>query len=280
MKTQSVGNGGGAGATAAPATTGEATFVTATSAVLTGTVLPSTCPSGRQPIFLYGTTTNYGNTALGAFVAPSNLPTPVMATVTGLEPATTYHVRLTANDSCGTTAQINDVVFVTPARAAEPVVPATSPFPTNPMIRDTLATRIDGNSATAVVRVDVGRCVDQPLSVRVALRDDAGTPVPGATVDLLPSAERSVVSDTDAAMPVSVSVTGLSPGRPYTLRASASNACGAASGTDVPLLPGPAPAASNTAVVAAGATVAAAAALAVVVIVLRRRPHRRKPTPT
>lgn len=274
MNTQPVGNGGGAGATAPPATTGAATNITATSAVLTGTVLPSSCPSGRQPVFLYGSTTNYGNAALGAFVAPSNLPTPVMATVTGLEPGTEYHVRLTANDSCGTTAQINDVVFFTPAPTVEPAVPASAMPPSGPTIRDVATTRDDGHGATVVVRLDGRGCADQPLSVRVALRDETGAPVPGAAIDVAPTngpAEAATASRGNDE-PVVVSLVGLLPGMGYTVRASVSNACGATTGAEVSLPAGPATDEPSIAMIGVGvAATMAMLGAAVVMAVVRRR---------
>jgi hypothetical protein len=113
--------------------TGSATGVTATSATLNGTVNPN--GSATSWHFEYGTTTAYGQTtpAQNAGSGTSNLG--VSATVASLQAGKTYHFRIVATSTGGTSAGA-DATFSTPAPGASPPAVTTSP-----------ATGITGNGA-------------------------------------------------------------------------------------------------------------------------------------
>jgi hypothetical protein len=97
------------------------------SAVVEGTLNPNDKPATYS--FEYGTTTAYGLVTSAASVAKGKNNVAVSATLTGLEPSTTYHFRLVASNSDGTTRGA-DVTFTT---AADPTAPeVTAPAPADP----------------------------------------------------------------------------------------------------------------------------------------------------
>lgn len=103
-------------AAATGATTGSATDVTTTSAVLQGV---ADAPSDDADYaFQYGPSSNYGGFTQAKPVGSG--PTPVSATVSGLQPNTTYHFRLLVSDASTdppTGAEGQDVTFTTLATA-------------------------------------------------------------------------------------------------------------------------------------------------------------------
>lgn len=108
-----------------------ATGVTGTTAVINGTVNANTLSTSVS--FNWGPTASYGNTVAG--IPPTvtgTTTTPVLANLSGLLPATTYHFRVTGTNASGTSYG-NDLTFTTTA-AAPTVI-------TNP------ATNIGGNDA-------------------------------------------------------------------------------------------------------------------------------------
>lgn len=94
------------------ATTGQATGVTATTATLEGTVFPN--QNDTTYYFQYGTTTAYGTQTPNQGPVGGNAGKDVDADVTGLTPGTTYHFRLVAVNSDGTSFG-SDATFTTPA---------------------------------------------------------------------------------------------------------------------------------------------------------------------
>jgi hypothetical protein len=102
------------------------TGVSGSSAVLHGNVNPNDRPTTY--LFEYGTTTAYGSTTPQGSLAKSKSAKPVSATVTGLEPETTYHFRLVATNSKGTTRG-PDIAFTT---LDSGVLPPPDPGPTDP----------------------------------------------------------------------------------------------------------------------------------------------------
>ena len=101
--------------TSAPSeTTGSATGVTATEAIVHGVVSPNGLSTTDQ--FEYGTTTSYGTTvpvpAESAGSGTAEIPKGNI--LTGLKPSTTYHFRLVGMNSDGTTDG-NDATFTTVA---------------------------------------------------------------------------------------------------------------------------------------------------------------------
>lgn len=92
-------------------TTLAATSITATSAVLNGTINAN--GSTTVPTFDYGLTSGYGSVVMGApsEVSGTNI-TPVSASITGLNPGTTYRYRINGTSSGGTTRSA-EVIFTT-----------------------------------------------------------------------------------------------------------------------------------------------------------------------
>jgi hypothetical protein len=110
--------------------TGSASNLSAEGAILHGTVNPLGAQSGYH--FEYGTTTHYGSQSpLGHDVVVGKGQVPVVASqqIFGLQPATTYHYRLVAQNSAGSDAG-EDRTFTTlpltavPQRSYELVSPA------------------------------------------------------------------------------------------------------------------------------------------------------------
>src|SRR5256885_1443570 len=97
-------------ASAPTAITGPVRAIGPTSATVTGTVNPN--GQATSWYFEYGTTTGYGSkTATGnAGSGTSNVS--VSAPLAGLAPGTTYHYRLVATSSAGTSRGA-DVIFTT-----------------------------------------------------------------------------------------------------------------------------------------------------------------------
>jgi hypothetical protein len=102
--------------------------VTASSALLSGTVNPNDHQTTYQ--FEYGLTTAYGSPTPQGSAGNDDDPYPVSATITGLQPSTTYHFRLVATSNKGTTRG-PDRSFTTLAAGA-PGGPAPEPDPDTP----------------------------------------------------------------------------------------------------------------------------------------------------
>jgi hypothetical protein len=103
---------GDASAAAAPgAVTGAVTSVKPTSAVVSGAVNPN--GASTTWYFEYGSTTSYGSKT-PANTASGSSTVSVSATIAGLAPATSYHYRLVATSSAGTSAGA-DGIFSTSA---------------------------------------------------------------------------------------------------------------------------------------------------------------------
>jgi len=113
------------------ATTGAASAVSATGATLAGQVDPNGAATTYS--FEYGPTTAYGAATTPVSAGAGITPTPASAALAGLTPATTYHYRLDATSSAGTTPGA-DLTFTTlagaaPAPKTTPAGPGTPPGP-------------------------------------------------------------------------------------------------------------------------------------------------------
>ena len=102
-------------ATAPAAITGPVTTVAATTATVSGTVNPNGDATSWH--FDYGTSTGYGTSTPSSSAGSTTANTGVTANLTGLTPGTTYHYRVVATNTGGTT-QGADGIFTT---AATPV---------------------------------------------------------------------------------------------------------------------------------------------------------------
>jgi len=80
--------------------TGSATSVTSTSATLNGTVNPN--GASTTYYFQYGTTTSYGSNTSSTSAGSGSSGVSASASVSGLSSNTTYHYRLVASNSAGT----------------------------------------------------------------------------------------------------------------------------------------------------------------------------------
>jgi hypothetical protein len=113
----------GIAAAAAPtAITGPVTATASTTATLIGTVNPNGASTTWH--FDYGKTTSYGSTTAPVNAGSGTVNTGVSQDLTGLTPGTTYHYRLVATSSGGTTSG-SDGIFNT-ASAAPPTVTTTA----------------------------------------------------------------------------------------------------------------------------------------------------------
>lgn len=93
------------------ATTNAATNVTSTSATLNATVFPNQNPTTYY--FQYGTTPSYGTQTATQGPVGGNAGKAASADVAGLTPGTTYHFRIVASNSAGTSVGA-DATFTTP----------------------------------------------------------------------------------------------------------------------------------------------------------------------
>ena len=91
-------------------TTGSATLITSNSAILNGEVNPD--GSSTEAYFEYGTTTSYGSATASEDIGPGSSSVTVSATISDLISETTYHYRLTAINSAGTSYG-SDLTFTT-----------------------------------------------------------------------------------------------------------------------------------------------------------------------
>ena len=94
-------------------TTGASANLTANSVTILGRVDPN--QAATTYLFQFGPTTLYGASTPVAAAGDGNSPLNVLANLTGLAPATTYHYRLFAHNRNGTVSG-NDRTFRTPAQ--------------------------------------------------------------------------------------------------------------------------------------------------------------------
>lgn len=117
------GGGGSGGATAKPAvSTGVASAIEQMGVTLGGTVNPNGGTTLAQ--FEYGTTSAYGSTSAPQGLGNGTTDAVVSVPLTGLLPGTTYHFRLVASNSLGTTTG-DDATFTT--KDAPPTVSSVLP---------------------------------------------------------------------------------------------------------------------------------------------------------
>lgn len=109
-------------------TTSVASGISTTTATLNGSVNPNGLVTNAS--FQWGTTTSYGNTTTSQSAGSGASSVSINATLNGLSTSTTYHARLVATNSAGTTNG-SDVAFTTqslsPTPAAAPIINSISP---------------------------------------------------------------------------------------------------------------------------------------------------------
>jgi hypothetical protein len=139
------------------ATSGAATSVGETGATLNGTLGAG---GSSKAYFQYGTTAAYGASTSTQSVGVSASPSPLTAAIGGLEPGTTYHYRLVAENSGGV-AYGADQTFTSEAQSAPPkeeipkppVQPdPPDPGPRPPNVSPCVVPRLKGKSLKATRR--------------------------------------------------------------------------------------------------------------------------------
>jgi hypothetical protein len=196
--------GGGAAAVVPPPTaiTGPVSAVGPTSATASGTVNPN--GQATSWYFEYGTTTGYGRQTATRNAGSGRSNVQVSGALTGLAPGTTYHYRLVASSSGGTTRGI-DGIFTT----------AAGPVAVTGAVRGVTPT-----SATLTGSVDPnGRATTWFFEYGTSLSYGSRT------------AGRSAGSGT-AARGVTTAVSRLAPGQLYHYRLVASSDAGTSRGAD------------------------------------------------
>lgn len=106
-----------AGSAPAPAavTTGSASTITATSAVLNGSVVPGASPTTCS--FAYGTTTSYGSLTNPQPVPTGSTSVALTATTSGLASSTALHYQLVCNSAAGTVSGADQTLTTLPERS-------------------------------------------------------------------------------------------------------------------------------------------------------------------
>jgi hypothetical protein len=190
-------------------TTGAASEVHPTSATLNGTVNPDGVAL-TDCHFDYGTTTAYGKTVpcvppAGSIPADSS-EHPVSAGVTGLEPGTTYHYRLSAANGNGSNSGADQELFTPPL----------------PKIDSATATNLTATTVDLNVKISPGG-LDTTYHLEYGPTTGYGhvTPVPDENIG---------ASTVDVAR--TQHITGLNPNTLYHWRAIATNAAGTTTGVD------------------------------------------------
>ncbi|WP_435751514.1 beta strand repeat-containing protein [Thauera sp. AutoDN2] len=193
---------------AAPtATTGTASTITATGATLGGTV--SSNGASTTVTFDYGLDTNYGSSAAASQspLAAGASGSSVSAAITGLSCNTTYHFRVKAVNSVGTTDG-SDATFTTSACA--------------PTVTTGGATSITASGATLGGTVSSGGA-STTVTFDYGLTTGYGSSASASQSPLPAGASNSSVS---------AAISSLSCGTTYHFRATATNSAGTTNGSD------------------------------------------------
>jgi hypothetical protein len=197
-----IGAGAAAAATAPSATTGPVTSVGPTTATVSGSVNPN--GSATTWHVEYGTGTSYGSTTSSANAGSGTSSVPVSASLTGLKAGTTYHYRVVATSSAGTGRGADGILTTA---AAPQVVTGT-------------ATNVTPSSATLNGTVD-------PSGRATTWYFEYGTSTGYGTK----TAAKDAGSGTGA-LDVSATISGLTAGRTYHYRLTATSDAGTSHGSD------------------------------------------------
>src|SRR6478609_2342841 len=181
---------------------GSAGGITGSAATLHGTVDPNTRATSWY--FEVGTSTSYGTKTAAKDAGSGTAALDVAAQVSGLQTGRTYHYRLVATSDAGTSRGA-DKTFLTAAAPTVAMKAASS-------IRDTSVT-LNGSV--------------NPNGQETSAYFEYGTTTGYGSR----SASKNVGAGTGSTN-VSISVTGLAPGRTYHIRLVASNASGKTTGVD------------------------------------------------
>ena len=184
--------------------TGAASAVTNNSATLAGSVTAN--GASTNVTFEYGETTLYGSSAAASTSPVSgSTSTAVTAALSGLDPGVTYHYRVVASSTNGTTPGA-DLTFTT----AAPPVPTTGIASGITSNSASVAGTVNAKGASTTVTIEYGETITYGSSV-------AATPSP--VTGLSPTA-------------ISGLLTGLDPSKTYHFRVVATNLYGTVTGSD------------------------------------------------
>ncbi len=214
-----------ASAAGAPtALTGPVSAVTGTGATVSGTV----DPNGTATTWFveYGTSTAYGSKTAPASAGSGTANLGVSSALAGLTPGTTYHYRVDATSSAGT-AQGADGIFTTAAAPTALTGPATGLTATTA----TLTGSVDPAGEATTYSFQYGKTTSYGSQTATA---SAGTG--------------------NAAVSVTATVSGLTPGQTYHFRLVATSAAGTTTGADASFALSGAPVATTGAVTGQTAT--------------------------
>jgi len=156
------------------------------SAVIQASINPNDKPVTYS--FVYGATTAYGSLTPLGNVPKGKANVLVSATLTGLQPSTTYHFQVVARSSDGTTAG-GDLTLTTAADQSAPEVTAPSPgdpgsTPTAPVTNETPAAPTPVLGRSVNVAATVGTVVVRPPGAARPVPLEATTSIPvGSIVD-------------------------------------------------------------------------------------------------
>jgi len=221
-----VGAGAAAAATAPSATTGPVNSVGPTTATVTGSVNPNGTATSWQ--FEYGTSTSYGSTTSAGNAGSGTSSVPVSFALTGLKAGTTYHYRLVATSTAGTTRGVDGILTTTAA----------------PQVVTGGATNVTPSSATLNGTVD-------PSGRATTWFFEYGTTTGYGNK----TAAKDAGSGTGA-VNVSAGISGLTAGRTYHYRLRATSDAGTSHGSDQTFIATSAPTATTRPVSNIGDTTA------------------------
>jgi hypothetical protein len=187
-------------ASGAPTVTTEgATSITATGATLSGAAGPNGLNTSYR--FEYGTTTAYGSSTQWTEVGWAGGAVAHSASITGLQPGTTYHYRIVAKNVAGTSAGV-DQVFTAP------ILPPTAV--------PAAATSVTSNAATLNSSIN-------PNGLATNYHFEYGTTTAYGTTAPVPD---SYAGSGDGYIGKSLPVSGLQVGTTYHFRVVATNSAG------------------------------------------------------
>jgi phosphodiesterase/alkaline phosphatase D-like protein len=209
-------------ATAPSATTGPVNSVGPTSATVTGTVNPNGTATTWH--FEYGTTTSYGSTTTAGNAGSGTSAVAVSFALTGLKAGTTYHYRLVATSSAGTTRGA-DGILTTSAAPQVVTGPASNATATSASLSGT----VDPSGRATTWYFEYGTSTS--YGTKTATKDaGSGT----------------------GAVSVSASISGLTAGRTYHYRLTATSDAGTSHGSDQTFVASGQPAATTKPVSSVG----------------------------
>jgi len=211
----SIGAGAAAAATAPSASTGPVTSIGPTTATVSGSVNPNGTATTWH--VEYGTSTNYGSSTAKSNAGSGTSSVAISASLTGLKAGMTYHYRVVADSSAGTTRGADGILTTSAA----------------PQVVTGAATSVTPNSATLNGTVD-------PSGRATTWYFEYGTSTGYGTK----TAAKDAGSGTGA-VNVSASISGLTTGRTYHYRLTATSDAGTSHGSDQTFVASSAPAATT-----------------------------------